>query len=77
MAAEGGPRLCEAADGRISKDEMSRIRANYLEIFERCQETYGCFTHATDPRSTFEVTSEERQRPSGSSLRAHTPECRT
>jgi len=48
-------------NGRISKDEMSRIRANYREIFERCQETYGCFIHATDPRSTFEVTSEERE----------------
>jgi cation diffusion facilitator CzcD-associated flavoprotein CzcO len=48
-------------NGRISKDEMSRIRANYPEIFERCQETYGCFIHATDPRSTFEVTSEERE----------------
>jgi cation diffusion facilitator CzcD-associated flavoprotein CzcO len=48
-------------NGRISQDEMSRIRANYPEIFERCQETYGCFIHATNPRSTFEVTSEERE----------------
>ena len=38
-----------------------RIRANYAEIFARCQETYGCFIHATDPRGTFEVTQEERE----------------
>jgi len=40
---------------------MSRIRANYSEIFERCQETYGCFIHATDARATHEVTREERE----------------
>jgi len=48
-------------NGRISKDEMSRIRANYPEIFARCQETYGCFIHSTDPRATHEVTQEERE----------------
>jgi cation diffusion facilitator CzcD-associated flavoprotein CzcO len=48
-------------NGKISKDEMSRIRANYPEIFARCQETYGCFIHATDPRATLEVTPEERE----------------
>jgi len=40
-------------NGRISKDQMSRIRANYRDSFERCQETYGCFIRATDPRYTF------------------------
>jgi len=40
---------------------MRRIRANYTEIFERCQQTYGCFIHATDPRATHEVTPEERE----------------
>src|ERR671938_755046 len=40
---------------------MNRIRANYTEIFDRCQETYGCFIHAADPRGTFEVTDEERE----------------
>jgi cation diffusion facilitator CzcD-associated flavoprotein CzcO len=40
---------------------MSRIRAYYPEIFARCQETYGCFIHATDPRATYEVTREERE----------------
>src|ERR1700756_1125038 len=48
-------------NGRIGKDEMSRIRANYPEIFERCQETYGCFIHSADPRSALEVTPEERE----------------
>jgi cation diffusion facilitator CzcD-associated flavoprotein CzcO len=45
----------------IGKDEMARIRANYAEIFARCQETYGCFIHATDPRAALEVSPEERE----------------
>jgi cation diffusion facilitator CzcD-associated flavoprotein CzcO len=48
-------------NARIEKEEMNRIRANYPEIFARCQETYGCFIHATDPRATYEVTPEERE----------------
>jgi cation diffusion facilitator CzcD-associated flavoprotein CzcO len=48
-------------NGKIGKDEMSRIRANYPEIFARCQETYGCFIHATDPRAALEVKQEERE----------------
>ena len=40
---------------------MNRIRANYAEIFARCQETFGCFIHAADPRSALEVTEEERE----------------
>jgi cation diffusion facilitator CzcD-associated flavoprotein CzcO len=48
-------------NAKIRKEEMSRIRANYTEIFARCQETYGCFIHATDPRSALEVTQEERE----------------
>src|SRR5438270_734091 len=46
---------------KIGQEEMRRIRANYPEIFERCQQTYGCFIHATDPRATHEVTGEERE----------------
>src|ERR671919_345764 len=42
-------------------EEMNRIRADYPQIFARCQETYGCFIHATDPRATSEVTPEERE----------------
>jgi cation diffusion facilitator CzcD-associated flavoprotein CzcO len=48
-------------NSRISKEEMAEIRKNYTEIFARCQETYGCFIHAADPRGTFEVTQEERE----------------
>ena len=48
-------------NAKIGKEEMNRIRANYPEIFARCQETYGCFIHATDPRATSEVTLEARE----------------
>jgi cation diffusion facilitator CzcD-associated flavoprotein CzcO len=48
-------------NAKISPEEMRRIRANYSEIFARCQQTYGCFIHATDPRATLEVTQEERE----------------
>ena len=48
-------------NAKISKEEMQRIRADYSKIFARCQETYGCFIHATDPRATSEVTPEERE----------------
>jgi cation diffusion facilitator CzcD-associated flavoprotein CzcO len=48
-------------NAKITKEEMAEIRKNYTEIFARCQETYGCFIHTADPRSTFEVTEEERE----------------
>ena len=48
-------------NAKITKEEMHRIRANYSEIFARCQETYGCFIHAADPRAALEVTEEERE----------------
>jgi cation diffusion facilitator CzcD-associated flavoprotein CzcO len=48
-------------NAKISTEEMNRIRADYPKIFARCQETYGCFIHATDPRTTSEVTPEERE----------------
>ena len=40
---------------------MRQIRARYPEIFARCHETPGCFIHSPDPRSTLEVTPEERE----------------
>ena len=43
-------------NARIGEEEMRRIRANYAEIFARCQETFGCFIHVTDPRAALEVT---------------------
>jgi cation diffusion facilitator CzcD-associated flavoprotein CzcO len=48
-------------NAKIGKEEMNRIRANYPEIFARCQETNGCFIHQTDPRATYEVTGAERE----------------
>ena len=48
-------------NAKISTEEMHRIRADYPKIFARCQETYGCFIHATDPRATSEVTPEARE----------------
>ncbi|HJU20102.1 MAG TPA: NAD(P)/FAD-dependent oxidoreductase [Stellaceae bacterium] len=48
-------------NARITPEEMRRIRAHYPEIFARCQETYGCFIHATDPRATHEVMQQERE----------------
>jgi cation diffusion facilitator CzcD-associated flavoprotein CzcO len=48
-------------NAKITQEEMRRIRANYAEVFARCQETYGCFIHSTDPRSALEVTPEERE----------------
>ena len=48
-------------NSKITKEEMAEIRKNYTEIFARCQETFGCFIHAPDPRSAFEVTEEERE----------------
>jgi cation diffusion facilitator CzcD-associated flavoprotein CzcO len=48
-------------NAKITQEEMRQIRANYAEIFARCQETYGCFIHSTDPRSALEVTHEERE----------------
>jgi cation diffusion facilitator CzcD-associated flavoprotein CzcO len=48
-------------NAKIAQEEMRQIRANYAEIFARCQETYGCFIHSTDPRSALEVIPEERE----------------
>src|ERR687887_1772458 len=36
-------------NSKIDAAEMRKIRAQYPDIFDRCQETYGCFIHATDP----------------------------
>jgi cation diffusion facilitator CzcD-associated flavoprotein CzcO len=47
-------------NGPIGKAEMEQIRADYPNIFRRCQETAACFVHTVDPRGTFEVTEEER-----------------
>jgi cation diffusion facilitator CzcD-associated flavoprotein CzcO len=57
------PNWCTPLHNRpISRAEMAEIRRTYPEIFERCRETAACFIHTTDPRGTFEVTPEERER---------------
>ena len=48
-------------NGKISAEEMAKIRARYAEIFQRCQETFSCFLHTPDPRGTFDVSPEERE----------------
>jgi cation diffusion facilitator CzcD-associated flavoprotein CzcO len=48
-------------NGKISSEEMARIKADYPKMFKRCQETFACFLHTPDPRGTFEVTPEERE----------------
>ncbi len=56
------PNWCTPLHNRkIDAEEMSKIRAGYPELFQRCQETAACFLHTTDPRGTFEVTEEERE----------------
>jgi cation diffusion facilitator CzcD-associated flavoprotein CzcO len=45
----------------ISPEEMKELRADYPNMFQRCQETFSCFLHTTDPRNTFDATEEERQ----------------
>jgi cation diffusion facilitator CzcD-associated flavoprotein CzcO len=48
-------------NGEISDAEMNDIRARYQEIFALCSTSPGCYIHAPDPRSTLEVTQEERE----------------
>jgi len=42
-------------NAKIGPEEMVRIRAGYPQMFQRCQETFGCFLHTPEPRGTFEV----------------------
>ncbi|HET7155727.1 MAG TPA: NAD(P)/FAD-dependent oxidoreductase, partial [Hyphomicrobiaceae bacterium] len=56
------PNWCKPLhNGPIDPETQIRIKANYDEMFRRCQETFACFIHTTDPRGTFEVTPEERE----------------
>ena len=45
---------------KISYNRMQEIKSNYGEILELCSQTPGCYIHSTDPRTTFEVTEQER-----------------
>jgi len=48
-------------NGPIDAETQQRIKADYPEMFRRCQETFACFLHTPDPRGAFEVTDEERE----------------
>jgi cation diffusion facilitator CzcD-associated flavoprotein CzcO len=47
-------------NGPIDADTMNEIKANYPEIFRKCNETAGSFMHEFDPRSAMDVSPEER-----------------
>jgi cation diffusion facilitator CzcD-associated flavoprotein CzcO len=46
---------------KISPEEMTELRADYPNMFQRCQETFSCFLHTVDNRNTFDVSEQERQ----------------
>ena len=48
-------------NGPIDEKTQREIKASYPEIFRRCSESLGAFLHQLDPRSTLEVTQEERE----------------
>jgi len=45
----------------ISEAEQARIKAGYPAMFELLRQTPGCYIHRHDPRSTFDVSAEERE----------------
>ena len=45
----------------IGLAEMEKIRSNYEDMFLKCSQSQGGFIWSIDPRSTFEVTLEERE----------------
>ena len=56
------PNWCEPLhNGKIDAETQAKIKADYPEMFKRCQETFACFLHTPDPRGTFEVTPQERE----------------
>src|SRR5882672_4244685 len=48
-------------NSKIDAEAQKKIKANYPDMFRRCQETFACFIHTPDTRGTFEVSSEERE----------------
>jgi cation diffusion facilitator CzcD-associated flavoprotein CzcO len=44
----------------LGPEPMSRIKASYDEIFERCYQSPSLFIHSPDQRKTFDVPEEER-----------------
>lgn len=47
---------------KISPEEMKSIRKQYPEIFQKCLDSYACFIHVSDSRSTFDVPEDEREK---------------
>ena len=45
----------------MSPERMQEIKDDYDSTFEACRNSVGGFIHGPDPRSTFDVTPEERQ----------------
>jgi len=45
-------------NGKIDAETQATIEAGYPEMFARCRETFACFIHTTDPRSSSEVSDE-------------------
>lgn len=45
----------------ITREEMDEIRLRYPEIFEKCAQSWSCFMHVSDTRSTLSLTPEERE----------------
>ena len=48
-------------NSKISKEQMQDIKQHYAEIFAKCNESYGAFLHAMDPRSVFDLSPQERE----------------
>ena len=48
-------------NAKITRQEMIDIRARYEEIFALCHGSPGCYIHAPDPRSTLELSPDERE----------------
>ncbi|MGH8597955.1 MAG: flavin-containing monooxygenase, partial [Gammaproteobacteria bacterium] len=46
---------------RIAKEEQAALKARYGEMFERCRKTYAALIHDFDPRSAFDVSTDERE----------------
>ena len=56
------PNFCAPLrNGPIDAEAQKKLKASYPEIFKRCRETFAGFIHDSDPRSTFDVTPEERE----------------
>lgn len=47
-------------NSEISAEEMAELRKTYDTVFKRCAETPSGFLHMADPRTTAEVSDEER-----------------